>query len=245
MISLFTTLGFGFLLGLRHATDADHVVAVTTILGKNGKISHSTFVGILWGIGHSITVTLIAIPVIFYSFVVPKQIGLALEFFVGVMLASLGILSLSGVTKNITEHSLPLALHKHKHKSPHGDNHYHFHLHLLNFLNHKIHHIGIYQTIRPIVVGLVHGLAGSAAIALLILSTIKNPKLAALYLFIFHFGVVSGMMIITTALGASILLVKRKNEKIHHYLVTFSGILSFVFGLYIMYQIGFVDSLFH
>ena len=244
MLSLFTTLGFGFLLGLRHATDADHVVAVTTILGRHGKISHSTFVGILWGVGHSITVTLIAIPIIFYSFIIPPRVGLALEFLVGVMLVVLGVLSLSGITRKISEHSIPLTIHKHKHESPRGNNHSHFHLHVLDFLNHNVHHIGFFQTVRPIVVGLIHGLAGSAAIALLILSTIKSPKLAALYLVIFHFGVVLGMMIITTFLGASILLVKRKSEKIHHYLVTFSGILSFIFGLYIMYQIGIAGGLF-
>ena len=201
MLSLFTVLGFGFLLGLRHATDADHVVAVTTILGRHGKIRHSTLIGILWGIGHSITVTLIAIPIIFYSFVIPPRLGLTLEFFVGVMLVVLGTLSLR---------SIPLTVHKHTHKSKVGTEHSHIHLHILNFLSNDLHHIGIFQTIRPIVVGLIHGLAGSAAIALLILSTINNPKLGALYLFIFHFGVVFGMMIITTLLGASILLIKKE-----------------------------------
>ena len=236
--SAFTVLGFGFLLGLRHATDADHVVAVTTIMSRERKIRNSTLIGILWGIGHSITVTLIAIPIIFYSFVIPPRVGLALEFFVGIMLVVLGVLSLSGITRKISEHSIPLTLHKHKHESPHGNSHSHFHLHALDFLNHSIHHIGIYQTIRPIVIGLVHGLAGSAAIALLILSTIKNPTLAAFYLVIFHFGVVLGMMIITTFLGASILLIKRRSESLHQYLITASGILSLIFGLYIMLQTG-------
>lgn len=236
MISVLTILGFGFLLGLRHATDADHVVAITTILGKHGKIRHSTLIGILWGIGHSITVTLIAIPVIFFSFVIPENIAAGLEFLVGAMLVILGIFTLSGVTKKISEDSIPISIHKHSHESQVGDKHSHFHLHILNSLNHDLHHIGIFQTIRPVIVGLIHGLAGSAAVAILILSTIHDPKLAAIYLFIFHFGVVIGMMIITTLLGASFLLIKRKSEKIHGYLVTFSGILSLFFGLYIMHQ---------
>jgi len=229
MFSLFTVLGFGFLLGLRHATDADHVVAVTTILGKQGKIRHSTLIGILWGIGHSITVTLIAIPIIFYSLVIPQRLGSILEFFVGVMLVMLGILSLR-----------PLKIHEHAHDSKAGKQHSHFHLHILNSLSDDLHHIGMFHAIRPIAVGLIHGLAGSAAIALLILSTINNPKLAAIYLFIFHFGVVIGMVIITTLLGASILLIKKKSEKIHRYLIISSGILSLIFGLYIMYQTAFV-----
>jgi len=227
MLSIFTVLGFGFLLGLRHATDADHVVAVTTILGRHGKIRHSTLIGILWGIGHSITVTFVAIPIIFYSLVIPQRLGSILEFFVGAMLVVLGIIALR---------FSPLTVHKHRHKSKVGTEHSHFHFHILDSLSNDLHHIGIFQTIRPIVVGLIHGLAGSAAITLLILSTINNPKLGALYLFIFHFGVVIGMMIVTTLLGASILLIKKKSEKIHHYLIFFSGILSFIFGLYIMYQ---------
>lgn len=243
MISLFTVLGFGFLLGLRHATDADHVVAVTTILGRHGEIRHSTLIGILWGIGHSITVTLVAIPIIFFSFVIPESLGNTLEFMVGAMLVILGIFTLPGATKKISEDSIPLSIHKHEHKSKVGSKHSHFHLHILNFLSNDLHHIGIFQTIRPIVVGLIHGLAGSAAVAILILSTINNPKLAALYLFIFHFGVAVGMMLITTLLGASILLIKKKSEKIHRYLIVFSGILSLIFGLYIMYNIGFVDGL--
>lgn len=245
MLTLFTVLGFGFLLGLRHATDADHVVAVTTILGKHGKIRHSTLIGILWGIGHSITVTLVAIPIIFFSFVVPESLGNNLELLVGAMLVILGIFTLSGVTKKVSEDSIPITIHKHPHKSKSEDKHSHFHLHILNFLNHDFHHIGIFHTIRPIVVGLIHGLAGSAAITLLILSTINNPKLGALYLFIFHFGVVFGMMIITTLLGASIILIKRKSKKIHHYLITASGLLSLSFGLYIMYQTSFVSGLFY
>ncbi len=223
-------------MGLRHATDADHVVAVTTILGKHGKIRHSTLIGILWGIGHSITVTLIAIPIIFYSFVVPESLGNTLEFLVGIMLVLLGISTLSGITEKISKHFKPPTIHKHAHQSKHGRPHSHLHFHLSDTLKNNIHHIGIFQTIRPIVVGLIHGLAGSAAIALLILSTIKNPKLAALYLFIFHFGVIIGMAIITTLLGASIILIKKKSKSLHRYLIATSGILSLIFGMYIIYQ---------
>ena len=240
MLSIFTVLGFGLLLGLRHATDADHVVAITTLLGKHGKIRHSVIVGILWGIGHSLTVTLIAIPIIFYSFIIPPSLELILELIVGIMLVMLGILTLSGITEKITKRFIPPTIHKHAHESKRGKSHSHLHFHLSNFLNQNVHHIGTFQIVRPIIVGLVHGLAGSATVALLILSTIKNPILSAIYLLIFHFGVVIGMMIITTLLGASILLIKKKSKKIHRYLIIFSGISSLVFGLYIMFQTAFV-----
>lgn len=238
MLTLFTVLGFGFLLGLRHATDADHVVAITTLLGKHGKIRHSAVIGVLWGIGHSITVTLIGIPIIFFSLVVPESLGLVLEFFVGIMLVVLGILTLSGITEKISKRFTAPTVHKHAHESKEGKPHSHLHLHIKDRLNKNLHHIGIYQILRPVIVGLVHGLAGSAAIAILILSTIKNPYLSAFYLFIFHFGVIIGMMILTTFLGASIVLVKRNSESLHKYLIIASGVLSFSFGAFIMYETG-------
>jgi len=237
MLTLFTVLGLGFLLGVRHATDADHVVAITTLLGKHGKIKHSTIVGALWGIGHSITVTLIGIPIIFFSLVVPENLVLVLEFFVGVMLVTLGILTLSGITEKITKRFTSPTIHTHTHESK-GKKHSHVHVHASKNFSQNIHHLGAFQIVRPIIIGLIHGLAGSAAVALLILSTIGNPYLSAFYLFIFHIGVIFGMMIITTFLGASVVLVKRKSENLHKYLITASGILSFGFGLFIMYETG-------
>lgn len=234
--------GLGFLLGMRHATDADHVVAVTTIVSKQKKIRHAALIGIYWGIGHSITVTAIALPIMLFSFVIPPRVGLGFEFLVGFMLTLLGILNLTGITARITNRFTP-TIHSHTHNCPEGGEHKHVHAHF-DFFSESTHHLGLFNMIRPLFIGLVHGLAGSAAIALLILSTIKNAKLAAMYLFIFHFGVISGMMLITTAFGASIMIMKKKSEVFHKYLVLASGILSFFFGLYIMYQTGFVDGLF-
>lgn len=196
---LITILGLSFLLGVRHATDADHVVAVTTILARQKKgILKALLVGIYWGIGHSITVTLVGIPIIVFSLVIPLKLELFLEFIVGLMLVILGILNLTGMR----------GLHNR------------------------------FQIIRPVSIGLVHGLAGSAAIALLILSTIQDTSLAIMYLFIFHLGVLTGMIIITILIGASLVVARSKSETINHYLVIASGFISIIFGLYIMYQTG-------
>lgn len=215
MSYLISILSLSFLLGMRHATDADHVVAVSTIVSREKKgILSSALIGILWGIGHSLTVTLLGIPIIFYSFVVPEGLGVFLEFLVGLMLVILGILNLTGKT---------VVMHKH---------------HNLNLLSHGAHHLGLFQIIRPLVVGLVHGLAGGAAVVLLILSTIRSPILAFFYLFIFHIGVILGMMVITVLLGVSVILAKRKSKVINRYLVITSGLFSLLFGLYIIYQTG-------
>lgn len=243
MSLLFSVLGIGLLLGMRHATDADHVIAVTTIVSKQRKIHSSTLIGALWGIGHSATVTLVAIPIIIFSFVVPPRLGLGLEFTVGMMLVFLGFLNLSGITEKITNKFTPI-IHTHVHTHGEKDKHNHLHTHMLTSIQENFHHLGIFQTLRPVFIGLVHGLAGSAAIALLILSTIHNPTLATIYLLIFHIGVIAGMMIITTFLGVSVAVIKRESESMHKYLVVFSGILSLLFGLFVMYQTGIHDGLF-
>lgn len=239
----FSVLVIGLALGIRHATDADHVVAITTILGKQKNVRVSALIGMLWGIGHAATVTLVAIPIIIYSFAVPPRIGLFFEFLVGMMLVFLGILNFSGISKSWAKRFLPLA-HKHAHSSTNGEKHSHFHIHIWQSFNKELHHLGVYHTTRPILIGFVHGLAGSTAIALLILSTIHQPSLAVLYLFVFHLGVIIGMMIITTLLGASIAVAKKRVGSLHTYLVMASGVLSLVFGLYIMYQTGIVGGLF-
>lgn len=192
--SLISILGLSFLLGIRHATDADHLVAINTIVSSQKKgILDSALVGIWWGIGHSVTVTLVGIPIILFSFVVPQSVEVFLEFLVGLMLVILGLFNL-------------------RHRHPHP------------------------QKFRPLIMGFVHGLAGSTAIALLILSTIHNVNLAIFYLFIFHIGVISGMMLVTLGIGASLAVAKRKSANLNHYLVPLSGVLSLIFGLYIMYQ---------
>lgn len=215
---MFSVLGLGFLLGLRHATDADHIAAITTFVSREQSIRTATRIGVLWGIGHSASVTLVAIPVILFSLTLPPKLGLGFEFFVGVMLVALGLAT-------IIIHS-----HTHQHKSHQTHTHEH------------VHFLGLFHTIRPLIVGLVHGLAGSAAITLLVLSTIKDPRLSIVYLLIFHFGVISGMMLITTAFGTTVILIKKKSESIHKYLIFASGVFSLAFGLYIMYQTGMLFS---
>src|SRR6202040_4217947 len=98
--------------------------------------------------------------------------------------------------------------------------------------------------LRSFSVGLVHGLAGSAAIALLVLSAIPQPLWATLYLAIFCVGTIIGMGLITTAIATPLIVASRRMSSLHQRLVTGSGLLSFGFGLFLAYQIGIVDRLF-
>jgi ABC-type nickel/cobalt efflux system permease component RcnA len=252
MTQLFAIAGLGFLLGMRHATDADHVIAVTTILSRSRRFAHSTVIGAIWGLGHTITVLVVGLLIIGFNVVIPPPVGLAMEFAVAIMLILLGVLNLTGVMSRVTERLTPPApLHGHEHAHLHahqtGDDmhpHGHAHLHGHGSDPGLLATFGWYQLGRPLVVGLVHGLAGSAAIALLVLAGISDPGTALLYLVIFCAGVAAGMAILTTVIGLPFLVSRTRSERINRWLTVGSGVLSLAFGIYLAYQIGIVDGLF-
>ena len=176
MTQLLALAGFGFLLGMRHATDADHVIAVTTILNRSRRFLDTTLIGALWGLGHTVTVVIVGVLIIGFNVVIPPPVGLAMEFAVALMLIGLGILNLTGGLRSFTERVTPPApIHAHDHAHA-GESHAHLHGHG----EHPglVATLGRYQLIRPVVVGLVHGLAGSAAVALLVLATIQDTGTA-------------------------------------------------------------------
>ena len=104
--------------------------------------------------------------------------------------------------------------------------------------------LGMFHTLRPLFVGLVHGLAGSAAVALLVLSTIREPRWAVLYMLIFGIGTIAGMMLITAAIALPFSFAGYKFAWLNKGLIVGSGVLSLAFGFFVCYQIGFVDGLF-
>lgn len=258
MTQMLALAGFGFLLGMRHATDADHVIAVTTILNRSRRFAHTTLIGALWGLGHTITVVIVGVLIIAFNVVIPPPVGLGMEFAVALMLIALGVLNLSGGLRAITERltpPAPLHGHAHEHQHAHEDDpeeHAHGHAHLhghgtdphLGGVEGVVATFGWYQLMRPVVVGLVHGLAGSAAVALLVLATIQDTGTALAYLVIFCLGVAAGMAVLTTIIGLPFWIARARSVQINRWLTIGSGILSLAFGLYLAYQIGFVDGLF-
>jgi high-affinity nickel-transport protein len=256
---LLALAGLGFVLGVRHAADADHVIAVSTIVARSGRVAYSSLIGVLWGLGHAITVTLVGVLIIGFNLVIPPAVGLAMELAVAVMLVLLGVLNLTGVLRAVTERLTPPApVHGHAHEhlhahdageEPHGHAHAHLHGHGVDEDLRAPHggwlaQLGWYQVLRPVFVGLVHGLAGSAAVALLVLSTIHETSAAVLYLLIFSAGVATGMALLTTLLGLPMAYANVHYRQLNRWLTVGSGVLSIVFGLYLAYQIGIVDGLF-
>lgn len=265
MMRLFAILVLGFFLGMRHATDPDHVIAISTIVSRQRTVRQAALIGILWGLGHTLTIFVVGVVIILFSVVIPPRIGLTMELSVAVMLILLGVLNLTGIMRWINEVLVPghgPVIHSHPHS--HGDyvhNHYHMHGRsgqgsgvgerietIPDFRPPSpgpwLARLGLYQVLRPLIVGVVHGLAGSAAVALLVLTTIQNPIWAAAYLLIFGFGTIAGMMLITAAIALPFAYTGGRLARINRHLGWASGVISLGFGLFLTYQIGFVDGLF-
>lgn len=231
-------IGLGLLLGVRHSTDADHIVALSTIVSKQRSIARATWIGSLWGLGHTITVFAVGCLIILFHVQIPVRLGLLMEFSVAVMLVLLGILNLTGLLPRLsqrlaisprpgTDGSVPVSAHR-----P-----------VWTFQG-SVDRVGLFHTLRPLFIGLVHGLAGSAAVALLVLATIPDPVWAALYLVIFGLGTMAGMMLMTTLFAIPLTYGGKRFSRLNASLGWISGCISFCFGAFLMFQLGVVDGLF-
>ncbi|MEN9791778.1 MAG: hypothetical protein RLZZ63_1436 [Gemmatimonadota bacterium] len=185
-----TPILLGALLGLRHATDADHVVAVTTIVARQRSWWQAARIGAVWGVGHSVTLFLLGGAIIGFRVVIPPRLGLGLEFVVALMLIGLGYANL----RQRDEPSAP-------------------------------------SLIRPFWIGVVHGLAGSAAVALLVLSTIRAPLEAAAYLLMFGSGTIIGMMLVTLLLATPTVYGGARVARMQGGVRRAAGVLSIAFGV--------------
>jgi high-affinity nickel-transport protein len=217
MISFLGILILGFFLGMRHATDPDHVIAVMTIVSKQRKVAKAGIIGALWGLGHTATIFVVGAAIILFKVAIPPRLGLSMEFAVGLMLILLGVLNLTGVTRWWQERFTP--------EQPAAN-------------------LGLYNTLRPIIIGTVHGLAGSAAVAILVMTTIADPWWAIAYLLLFGLGTVAGMAVMTTVLAFPIVYTGKKMFRWNEAITMGSGLISVAFGLFISIQIGVNDGLF-
>jgi hypothetical protein len=256
----------GLILGMRHATDADHVIAVTAIVSGERRVAAAARIGIAWGLGHSVTVFLVGGAIILFKLTIPPRLGMAMEFAVAIVLILLGLSVLmrsspriAGILRLKPDSDLFTHSHVHEHD---GTMHAHPHAHVhsddpsdrapahANDRSHRSHRLPMRSRFgrgsheRAFGVGLVHGLAGSAAIALLVLSAIPNPIWGLVYLAIFGFGTIVGMALITMAIGFPVSLTATRLSSLNHALVVGAGALSLGFGLFLAYQIGIVEGLF-
>ncbi len=231
--NVLTILGIGFVLGMEHALDADHVVAVSTIVSQHRSLRRAASVGIVWGLGHTLTLFLVGLAVILFRVTIPERLALSLEFAVGIVLAILGAAIVRGY--------LTRKVHAHVHR--HGDTlHMHFHSHAAVEGHDHVHEAPRFR--RSLLVGMIHGLAGSAALMLLVLASIRNPTWGLLYLLVFGAGSILGMLGISTALGLPFVLTAERFVTIHQRLSIAVGLASIAYGAWIMVHVGIGDGLF-
>lgn len=203
MHGLSIAFAVSLLLGMRHATDADHVVAVTTIVNRERSVWRSSWIGVMWGLGHTLTIFMVGGAIILFKLAFTPRLGLSMEFCVALMLIVLGYLNL---TRRVISEAVP--------------------------------------QLRPFLVGIVHGMAGSAAVTLLILPLIDDPRWALLYLGVFGLGTIVGMAMITMAIAAPAIYVGARLVGLQRRIRVASGTVSLAFGVYLGYKVGFVDGLF-
>lgn len=235
-ISSAGVLALGLVFGLKHAVEADHLAAVSTIVSERKSLLSSSVVGGLWGIGHTISLLVAGVVVILLHIEIGERTALALEFGVALMLIALGVNALRKLLGGGTLH-----LHAHRH-GRHA--HLHPHLHDAEPLNEPHTHHGYQLSARPILIGMVHGLAGSAALMLLVLSTIPSAGVGLAYIFVFGVGSVGGMMLMSALVGLPLQLTARRFTRMNAALRGLAGIFSLCFGLFMVYRIGFADGLF-
>ena len=288
MLTLLSITVLGFFLGMRHATDPDHVVAVTTIVSRERTVLHAAMIGALWGVGHTLTILAVGSAMILFKLSIPPRLGLSMELSVGFMLIFLGVLNLTGV--------LARAMEWFSNRWPGSGEHAHFIMGRLMVHTHEEddelvsgdsfslpgwtvmpdenldenpnekefeaepvfadgelpaksapawwRKLGAFHVVRPLLVGIVHGLAGSAAVALLVLETISRPSWAIGYLLIFGLGTVAGMMLITAVIALPFAYSLQNFVQLNRGLTMATGFVSVAFGLFLCCQIGFVDGLF-
>jgi len=228
-------IAFGFVLGLKHAIEADHLAAVSTIASERRSLLSSSLVGALWGLGHTLSLMVAGIAVILLHFQISERTSQALEFCVGVMLVGLGVNALRKLARGGHVH-----IHVHEHG---GHLHAHPHIHEKAQEDEPHTHHGLRFGARPLLIGMVHGLAGSAALMLLVLATISSSLVGLLYIVVFGVGSIGGMMVMSTLFALPARFTVNRFARVNFALRGLAGVFSLSFGLFMVYEIGFVDHL--
>jgi hypothetical protein len=222
-----TVLGLGFLLGARHALDADHVAAVATIVSDRPDLRRSGFIGFCWGFGHTLVLLLVGLAVIALKVTIPERLASALEFLVGLMLVGLGA-SLAATLVRERWH-----LHPHEHG---GEPHLHLHSHCHR--QDHVHGHWLRVSMKPFLVGMIHGLAGSAALTLMALSAVRTIWEGLVYISVFGFGSILGMMALGMVITLPLTVSASYGRRAQILVQGLASIGSIGLGLTIMVRIG-------
>ncbi len=213
-------LGFGFVLGLKHALDADHLAAISTLIARTKNIRISSFLGALWGIGHTTTLLVVGIAVLLLKVSIPQKMAISFELLVGMMLVALG----ADVLRKLMKKNIHVHAHDHG-----GVEHIYVHAHADSPAHNHMH--------RSFFIGTVHGLAGSAGLLLLVLASVSSLRQGILFILIFGLGTILGMCAITTVIG-SLVVYLPKYRAVGRGVELCAGAGSIMLGVFIVYKFG-------
>ncbi len=230
-----TVLVLGFVLGLKHALDPDHVVAVSTIVSDSKSVKRSSVIGTFWGLGHTLSLLLAGIVVITLKIQISDRVALWMEFAVALMLVFLGLKAMLKPLRGWKVH-----IHRHAHD---GASHIHVHMHRPNEAPSHQHRHLLQFGARPFFVGMVHGMAGSAALMILVLATIPSAIAGLIYIAVFGLGSVGGMLLMSSLISLPFVLTKKRFSAVSEGLQVMVGLFSLTFGLFLVWQYGFREHL--
>lgn len=233
--TLIGVLGLGLVLGLRHALDPDHIVAVSTIVSESQSVRRSSLVGTFWGLGHTMSLLVAGVLVIALKVQISDRVAQWMEFAVALMLVLLGLKAmikpLRGWKVHVHRHTHDGSSHIHAHLHGPGEEHAHQHRHLVR------------SGVRAFTVGLVHGMAGSAALMILVLATIPSAVAGLVYVSIFGLGSVGGMLLMSSVISLPFVLTRKRFTVLGQGLQVMVGLFSLAFGLALVWQYGFHEHL--
>jgi hypothetical protein len=223
----------GFLLGMRHAMESDHVAAVASLVTRSPSMRESLRLGSMWGLGHTVTLFLFGSAVMLLDHMIPERLAMMLEFTVGIMLVMLGI--------DVVRRFMVERVHFHAHRHADGTLHFHAHRHADNTNHDKLSHEHTHAAsfpLRALLVGIMHGMAGSAALILLTLQTVQSFGMGLIYISLFGLGSIGGMAALSMAIMLPLRHSASRYTRLHQYLLFGIGAATIVLGISLMFEIG-------
>jgi len=228
----------GLLIGMKHAVEADHIAAVASMTSSNRSLRDAFRLGIAWGLGHTMAIFAVGAIVLSLDTVLPERIALILEFGVGIMLVWLGF--------DVIRRLIKARIHFHAHRHQDGTKHFHAHSHANENAHNRQRHEHEHRRaipLRALVVGLMHGMAGSAALILLTLGEIDSLWMAFAYMALFGLGSMLGMAALSIIIAVPLQRMAKHLTWGHSLLNALVGIVTVGIGAWVMYDAGISEGL--
>lgn len=226
--SLTAALGLGFVLGVRHALDADHVAAVSTLVTGDRSFARSCLRGTLWGVGHTLALLAAGVAVIAFKLRIPPGVERVVEQAIALVLVVLGLhvvlRAMAGSTLHRHEHVHDGVVHRHYHVHVGAQSHEHLHL--------------LAGARRPLLLGVLHGLGGGGALVLVLLTTMPSPAAAFLYIVVFGAGSTAGMLVLSGLIGLPFVLLAPTSIRLATALQATVGVASVLIGVGMLVAAG-------